>query len=324
MAKLSTLTGKSLSVHDQYARSMVDSHPGLIVILGATATGKTATAINLAQLLNAPVISADSRQVYTHFTIGTAKPDLEERQGIPHYLIDVVAPDYNFTVAEYQQRAQELISGFHQQGITPILVGGTGLYIRSIVAGLQIPQVPPQPELRQQLASLGQNFCYELLQQCDSLTGEKIHRHDQHRTLRALEVFYATGKPLSQLQQCHQPSYPILQIGIKCPEPDPYRHRIADRLTKMLERGWLEEIKTIQAIYGKNLPLLSTIGYAEMADYLEGIQDLEMALKKAITSTYQFGKRQRTWFRRDSSIHWIDYGSDLQLLLDLVHDREDR
>jgi tRNA dimethylallyltransferase len=303
---------------------MADPKPCLIVILGATCTGKTEIAISLAQELNAPIISADSRQVYTHFTIGTAKPSLAERKGIPHYLLDVVPPDYNFTVAEYQQRAQTLIRQFHAQGISPILVGGTGLYIQSIVAGLRIPQVPPQLPLRQQLSSLGQAHCYQLLQQCDPATSQKIHPHDHHRTLRALEVFYVTGKPLSHLQKRQPPPYPVIQIGINCPPLDLYRQRISQRLHKMLERGWLEEINTIQAIYGKNLPLLTTIGYAEMTDYLAGIHSLDTALAKAVTSTYQFGKRQRTWFRPDTSIHWIDYGTDPKFLLDLIHNREDR
>lgn len=140
---------------------------GLIVILGATATGKTSLAIALAKHLNSPILSADSRQVYRHLDIGTAKPTLEERQDVPHYLIDIAEPDTTLTLADYQDQAQNLIAKFHAEGVTPILVGGSGLYIKAIVSGLKIPRVSPQPDLRSQFEDLGQNYCYQVLQQVD-------------------------------------------------------------------------------------------------------------------------------------------------------------
>jgi tRNA dimethylallyltransferase len=299
--------------------------PCLLVIVGATAVGKTALAIRLAQIFQSPILSADSRQVYRYFDIGTAKPTLEERSGVPHYLIDLVDPDYNFTLAEYQQRAQQLIADFHRQGVSPILVGGTGLYIRSVVSGLQIPHVAPQTDLRQQLSELGQNHCYQLLQEIDPLSSAKIHPHDAVRTLRALEVFYVTGAPPSSLQRIRHPQYPILQMGITSPNRSSYLQMIEQRIRQMLKRGWLEEIRFIQAGYGQNLPLLRTIGYAEMTDYLAGVTSLDRAIAKAVTSTYQFAKRQRTWFRSDQRIIWIDPHTawqNLGDLLDLVHNRE--
>ena len=296
--------------------------PCLLVIVGATAVGKTALAIKLAQIFQAPILSADSRQVYRYFDIGTAKPTLEERSGVPHYLIDLVDPDYNFTLAEYQQQAQQLIADFHKQGVSPILVGGTGLYIKSIVSGLCIPRVPPQPALRQQLTELGQSYCYQLLQQIDPASSAKIHPHDAVRTLRALEVFYVTGTTLSALQAVNQPTYPILQIGIASPPRSCYLQVIEKRIRQMLKQGWLEEIQFIQNKYGKNLPLLRTIGYAEIADYLAGLTSLETAVEKAVISTYQFAKRQRTWFRGDRRIIWIDPQQKWDALLDLVHNRE--
>ncbi|MFN3926284.1 MAG: tRNA (adenosine(37)-N6)-dimethylallyltransferase MiaA [Pseudanabaenaceae cyanobacterium] len=296
--------------------------PSLIVILGATATGKTALTIALAKILNLPVISADSRQVYQYLDIGTAKPTLAERQDVPHYMLDVVPPDYNFTVAEYQHQTQALIQQFHAQGVTPLLVGGTGLYIKAIVDGLIIPQVPPQPELRQQLASLGQSICYEMLNQWDPATAQKIHPHDQHRTLRALEVIYTTGKPMSSLQGSVPPPYPILQIGITQPPHHIYRQSIHDRLLKMLAQGWLEEIQWLEAKYGADLPLLRTIGYGEMQDYLHRKLSLAEAISKAVTSTYQFAKRQRIWFQADQRTMWIS--PRLSDLLDLVNNFKDR
>ncbi len=299
--------------------------PCLLVIVGATAVGKTALAIKLAQIFQAPILSADSRQVYRYFDIGTAKPTTAERSGIPHYLIDLVDPDYTFTLAEYQQQAQRLIADFHRQGVSPILVGGTGLYIKSIVSGLVIPRVPPQPALRQQLSELGQSHCYQLLQQIDPASSAKIHPNDAVRTLRALEVFYATGTALSAQQGVHQPNYPILQIGITTPPRPSYLQVIEERIHHMLKRGWLEEIQFIQARYGTNLPLLRTIGYAEMADHLSGLISLDTAIQRAVVSTYQFAKHQRTWFRGDRRIIWVDYHTvwqNLNDLLDLFHNRE--
>ena len=282
---------------------------GLIVILGATATGKTSLAIALAKYLKSPILSADSRQVYRHFDIGTAKPNLEERQEVPHYLIDIAEPDTTLTLADYQQQAQTLIAKFHAEGVTPILVGGSGLYIKSITAGLKIPRVPPQPELRSQLEELGQNYCYQVLQQIDPLGAKKIHANDQIRTLRSLEVFYVTGQPLSSQQGEQPPDYPIVQIGLDCEDLDAYRKLVSDRTEQMLQDGWLDEIRDLQTRYGADLPLLKTLGYGEMSDYLANKIDLETAKLLTVTHTCQFAKRQRTWFRGsgngDLPIHWL-------------------
>jgi tRNA dimethylallyltransferase len=289
---------------------------GLIVILGATATGKTSLAIALAKHLNSPILSADSRQVYRHFDIGTAKPSLEERQEVPHYLIDIAEPDTTLNLADYQEQAQTLIAKFHAEGVTPILVGGSGLYIKAITAGLKIPRVPPQPELRSQLEELGQNYCYQVLQQVDPVGATKIHANDQIRTLRSLEVFYVTGQPLSSQQGEQPPDYPIVQIGLDCEDLDAYRKLVSDRTEQMLQDGWLDEIRDLQARYGGDLPLLRTLGYGEMSDYLANKTDLETAKLLTVTHTCQFAKRQRTWFRGsgngDLPIHWLRSGSSWQ------------
>jgi tRNA dimethylallyltransferase len=286
---------------------------GLIVILGATATGKTSLAIALAKYLNSAILSADSRQVYRHFDIGTAKPNLEERQEVPHYLIDIAEPDTTLTLADYQQQAQTLIAKFHAEGVTPILVGGSGLYIKAITAGLKIPRVPPQPELRSQFEELGQNYCYQVLQQVDPVGATKIHANDQIRTLRSLEVFYVTGQPLSSQQGEQPPDYPIVQIGLDCEDLDAYRKLVSDRTEQMLQDGWIDEIRDLQACYGADLPLLKTLGYGEMSDYLANKTDLETAKLLTVTHTCQFAKRQRTWFRGsgngDLPIHWLRSGS---------------
>ena len=295
---------------------------GLIVILGATATGKTSLAIALAKNLNSPILSADSRQVYRHFDIGTAKPNLEERQEVPHYLIDIAEPDTTLTLADYQQQAQTLIAKFHAEGVTPILVGGSGLYIKAITAGLKIPRVPPQPELRSQLEELGQNYCYQVLQQVDPLGATKIHANDQIRTLRSLEVFYVTGQPLSSQQGEQPPDYPIVQIGLDCEDLDAYRKLVSDRTDQMLQDGWLDEIRDLQTRYGEDLPLLKTLGYGEMSDYLANKIDLETAKLLTVTHTCQFAKRQRTWFRGsgngDLPIHWLRSGSSWEHAINIL------
>lgn len=295
---------------------------GLIVILGATATGKTNLAIALAKHLDAPILSADSRQVYRYFDIGTAKPTLQERQGVPHHLIDIIEPDQTLTLADYQDQAQTLIAKFHSEGITPILVGGSGLYIKAITSGLQIPRVPPQMHLRSQFEELGQAYCYQVLQQVDPVGATKIHSHDQVRTMRSLEVFYTTGQPLSTLQSENPPEYPIVQIGLECDDFDVYRQLVSNRTEQMLEQGWIDEIQELQNHYGADLPLLKTLGYGEMSDYLANKTDLKTAKELTVTHTCQFAKRQRTWFRGSGNgklpINWLRSGCNWESALDLL------
>jgi tRNA dimethylallyltransferase len=279
---------------------------GLISICGATATGKSGLAIALAQRLGSIILSADSRQVYREFDIGTAKPTIAQRQQVPHYLIDICEPTETMTLADYQQQAQALISQFQQCQIIPLLVGGTGLYIRSVVQGLRIPRVAPQIELRSQLSSLGQTQLYNFLKQVDAIASEKIHPNDQVRTLRALEVFYVTGCPISEQQGENPPDYPILQIGLDCSDWNLLNRRIAQRTEQMLATGWETEVRTLYEKYGSDLPLLNTLGYQEITQYLAGDISLSQAKDLTILHTRQFAKRQRTWFRVDPEIEWFD------------------
>jgi len=279
---------------------------GLISICGATATGKSGLAIALAQGLGSIILSADSRQVYREFDIGTAKPTIAQRQQVPHYLIDICEPTETMTLADYQQQAQALISQFQQCQIIPLLVGGTGLYIRSVVQGLRIPPVAPQIELRSQLSSLGQTQLYNFLKQVDAIASEKIHPNDQVRTLRALEVFYVTGCPISEQQGENPPDYPILQIGLDCSDWNLLNRRIAQRTEQMLATGWETEVRTLYEKYGSDLPLLNTLGYQEITQYLAGDISLSQAKDLTILHTRQFAKRQRTWFRADPEIEWFD------------------
>lgn len=288
----------------------------LIVICGATATGKSSLALQIAQRLNTAIISADSRQVYREFDIGTAKPTAAEQKLVPHHLIDICEPTETLTLAQYQQQAYALINNC--DGISSLLVGGTGLYIKSITKGLKIPRVSPQPQLRSQLALLGQIQLYAFLSQVDAVAASKIHPNDKVRTLRALEVFYVTGIPISEQQGENPPPYPILQIGLDC-DVAALDRRITQRTYKMIDLGLIAEVEYLCQKYGENLPLLDTLGYGEIKQYLKGQIGIDEAIALTITHTRQFAKRQRTWFRNNSEIEW--FNNDSSDLLDKVMKR---
>ncbi len=291
------------------------SDPALIVICGATATGKTGLAIKLAQHLNSVILSADSRQVYREMDIATAKPTAAEQKVVPHHFINTHEPSSILTVAEYQTNVQNSILSWHQQGISPILVGGTGLYIKSIVRGMKIPRVAPQPLLRQQLETIELPILSQMLQQVDPDT--KIHGNDRNRTLRALEVFYVTGRSITSQQGEAPPSYRIMQIGLDCPSLE---QRIQQRARQMVELGWEQEVRNLITKYGWDLPNLATLGYAEMRQHLRGEISLEEAIELTILHTRQFAKRQRTWFRGISEIIWLN-SEDVNLVekaIDLI------
>jgi tRNA dimethylallyltransferase len=277
------------------------SAPALIVICGATATGKTGLAIKLAQHLNSVILSADSRQVYREMDVATAKPTAAEQSVVPHYFVNTHEPSNMLTVAEYQTNVQNSIQSWHQQGISPLLVGGTGLYIKSIVRGMKIPRVAPQPLLRQQLEVIDQAILHAMLRQVDPDT--KIHGNDRNRTLRALEVFYVTGRSITSQQGEVPPSYRVIQIGLDCPSLE---QRIQQRARQMIEMGWEQEVRDLINKYGWELPNLDTLGYAEMRQYLREEISLAEAIELTILHTRQFAKRQRTWFRGIPEIIWLN------------------
>jgi len=262
--------------------------------------------------LGSVILSADSRQVYREFNIGTAKPTAAEQKLVAHYLIDICNPIDTMTVADYQQQAQALIncSSSPLSPPTPsspplFLVGGTGLYIRSIVQGMKIPRVAPQYELRSQLESLGQNQLYAMLQQVDPIAAQKIHANDSVRTLRALEVYYVTGIPISEQQGENPPNYPILQIGLDC-DVEKLEARIQQRTEQMIANGLVAEVEYLCQKYGADLPLLNTLGYQEIKQYLAADISLDEAKELTVLHTRQFAKRQRTWFRAYQQIEWFD------------------
>ena len=282
--------------------------PLVIVLLGPTASGKTALSIEIATRLGIPIHNVDSRQLYTDMTIGTAKPTASQRAQVTHHLLDLRPPDHPITLQEFQREAELSINEqLRHQGIA-LLVGGSGLYLKAITAGLKPPAVPPQPQLRHQLSELGQVVCHPLLKAADPVAAAKIAPADAVRTQRALEVIYATGQPMSEQTSMRPPPWRVVELGL---DPSNLRQRIQQRTEQLYESGLIEETQTLADRYGANLPLLQTIGYREALQTLARSISQEQAVKITCQRTRQFAKRQRTWFRRQHNPHWL---SDENLL----------
>lgn len=283
-------------------------HP-LLVILGPTAVGKTAVAIKVAQRLQGEIISADSMQVYRHLDIGTAKPSLEERQGIPHHLIDVVDPDEDFNVARFQAEVKRLVPEIIARGHLPLLVGGTGLYIRAVVDNYDFSPGGADPEFRSRLkaraAQEGPERLYAELRELDQAAAERIQPTDVRRIIRALEVKHLTGRRISE-QGKGPPLYKVLQIGLIRERRRLYE-AINARVDEQLARGLITEVRWLLAQgYPMTLPAFQALGYKELIPYLLGTATLEEAINTLKRETRRYAKRQLTWFRRDKRIIWLD------------------
>jgi tRNA dimethylallyltransferase len=291
---------------ENHLKSTLDKLP-LIVILGPTASGKTALSIALAKKMNAEIISADSRQVYKYMNIGTAKISEIEAQGVTHYLLDVVNPDQPFNLAEYKKLAEVAIEKIHKKNKLPFLVGGTGLYISAITENYHLPTAPPLPELRKKLEKIAQEqgllAVYELLQKRDPEAAKKIHPQNLRYVIRALEIIETQNTPIIDLKD---PSpYHTLFIGIEWPRELLYE-RIDRRVDQQIQRGFLDEVKSLLAQgYDENLPSLQTLGYSELMQFLKQEISLEDALALIKQHTRNYAKRQLTWFRRYKNVHWL-------------------
>ena len=285
--------------------------PNLLVIVGPTAVGKTALAIDLAQSLEGEIVSADSRQIYRGMDIGTAKPTRQEQSRAPHHLIDIVAPDEPYTLAQFQSDAYAAIDDILARGKLPLLVGGTGLYVRAVVEGLRIPRVPPNEKLRAQLAAQDGLALYERLRELDPDAAARIDPRNIRRTVRALEVCLTTGRRFSELGRASPPPYRITQIGLTMNRSELYA-RIDARVERMMEQGLVAEVEAlVRQGYGWNLPSMSGLGYREMGAYLRGEVQLDEAVMNIKRNTRDFVRRQYTWFRlKDERIRWFG-GADV-------------
>ena len=266
--------------------------------------------MQVAGALGAEIISADSRQIYRFMEIGTAKPSARELRLAPHHLLDIVAPDETLTLAQYQTLAYETIDRLHSRGKLPLLVGGTGLYVRAVVEGYSVPEVPPQAALRRRLereaAMHGADALHARLSTVDPESAGKIDPRNVRRVVRALEVYETTGQPISALQRKNPPPYNILQIGLTLPREVLYR-RIDERVDRMVAAGLVDEVRHLEtAGYGWELPSMSALGYAQIGAYLRGERTLDEAIAQIKRDTRRFVHRQYTWFRlNDPRIHWF-------------------
>jgi len=277
--------------------------PLLIALMGPTASGKTALAIELAEALDLAVLSVDSRQLYRGMSIGTAKPSAQQRARVRHELLDLRDPDQPINLQEFCGAARAAIAAEHRRRGVALLVGGSGLYLRALTQGLEPPAVPPQPALRAQLQQLGQPFCHQLLAQADPLSAGRIAPADAVRTQRALEVIYATGRPHTAQPRACPPLWRLLELGLN---PADLGERISRRSQQLYSDGLVEETRQLIERYGTELPLLDTIGYGEARSLLAA--ELTEAEAIALTSrrTRQYAKRQRTWFRRQHQPLWLE------------------
>lgn len=281
----------------------------LLVIAGPTATGKSAVAVEVALRTNGEIVSADSMMVYRGMDIGTAKPTAAERRGVPHHLIDVVDPDQDFSVATFQRLARESIREINARGRLPVLAGGTGLYIRAVLEGFRLPGGIDK-ELRRRLAEEasrhGVSKVHELLRAVDPEAAARIHPNNLKRVIRAIEVFYRTGTPISQAASLGEPEYDALMIGLYLDRPELYR-RIEARVDAMIAAGLVDEVRgLIAGGLKRDCTAMQALGYKEIAAYLAGEVSFEEAVGLLKRNTRRFAKRQFTWFKREDRIRWLN------------------
>jgi len=294
----------------------------VVAIVGPTAVGKSSLALSLAQIFDGEIVSADSRQIYRYMDIGTAKPSPQDRASIPHHLIDIIEPKDSFSLATFQRLAYEAIEDIWQRGKLPLLVGGSGLYVWSVVEGWQTPRVPPDSEFRRKLeekAAMGEAFSlYQHLQDLDPVSASKIDPRNVRRVIRALEVCEAARVPFSQLQGKEKPPFSTLILGLTCPRDKLYS-RIDDRVDNMINQGLVEEVKGLaDRGYSFDLPAMSSVGYRQIGHFLQERIDLPTAIQQIKFETHRFARHQYAWFRpKDSRIRWLD-------ILDIEDDLEKR
>jgi len=300
----------------------------LIVILGPTSSGKTEIGLKLAKQYNGEIINADSRQIYKEMLIATGSPITTNRgltpvttgikplfiKNIPHHLFHIKNPNQKFSLSQYKKLAIKTISDIHKKNKIPILVGGTGLYISSIVDNLEIPKAPPNKNLRKKLEKHTNKYLFKKLEKIDLKSAKIIGENNKRKLIRAIEVYELTGKAYSLQQIKGKILFNILQIGIKTDREQLYK-KIDKRVDWMTKEGLVEETKKLRKKYSSNLPAMSGIGYFEIGLYIKGKIDLNEAIQKIKYRTHQYARRQITWFKRDERIKWVENYREAEKIL---------
>ena len=292
-------------------KELIHTHKPLVAIVGPTAIGKSRIGVEVAKILKTEILTADLCQVYRGMDIGTDKPTASERQGVPHRLIDLVEPDQTFNVGDFRRHAMQEITRLHSQGRLPLVVGGTGLYIRGLLRGL-CPGPPANWPIRhaltQEATERGWSFLHEKLQQVDPDLAKRLHPNDQPKVLRALEVYETLGIPFSQVQQQHQfqeNPFPFLLIGLTMDRQTLYQ-LIEARVEREIDQGLVQETEQLrQQGYSRSLGSMKGLGYRQFSGYLAGEYSYEEAVRLLKRDTRHFAKRQMTWFRKEPAIQWI-------------------
>jgi len=300
----------------------------IVVLVGPTAVGKTYVSVELAKRLNTEIISADSMQIYKEMNIGTAKITKEEAQGIIHHMIDIIKPDESFSVSEFKSESEKIIDNILEKSQIPIIVGGSGLYVNSLIYDLDFGNAKSDNKIRDYFTSLynehGEDFLYDKLKEVDPESAEKIHKNNVKRVIRALEVHEITGQKFSELNtdiRKQSKKYDCILIGLNMDRKILYE-RINKRVDKMISDGLIEEVKSlIEKGYYKNLVSMQGIGYKEIVDYLEGNIELEETINILKRNTRRFAKRQFTWFLRDINVKWFNINTinEIDLVVDDIH-----
>lgn len=290
----------------------------VIVICGPTASGKTALSIELAKKINGEIVSGDSMQIYKDMDIGTAKPTKEEMQGIKHYLIDFVSPDKRYSVADYKQDAKKMIREIIKKGKVPIIVGGTGLYIDSLIYEIDYPNIEFDEKYREKLENevneKGLEELYERARKIDEKAIEKISKNDKKRILRILEIYHATGKNKTEQEiesRKKEVEYDYKVYALKWDREKLYE-RINKRVDIMIEQGLIEEVKSVYKKYNKFPTAMQGLGYKEVVEYLENKTTKEEMIEIIKQETRRYAKRQMTWFRKNKQTIWLNAENEIQ------------
>ena len=295
----------------------------VIAITGPSSSGKTKLAIETAKALNGEIISVDSRQIYKELDIGSAKPALEEREGIVHHLIDVVNVTDEYTAADFCDAASYIINDIIRRGKMPILAGGTGLYFRILLQDFDLPRVAPDKKLREELEQKSSTELYDMLLSLDYDAAQKINFNNKVKIIRALEVCKTLGIPMSRARKKKESKYQTLWVGLNSQNRDFLYNRINNRVEIMFEKGLIKEAENLFNKYGKNKILMSTIGYQEIFPYLNGDITFEAAKELLKQNTRRYAKRQISWFKSNEDVHWFDIEKEsFEKILDFIIEKQ--